>query len=139
MNAPRPMLPLTRAHTSDSRTFGPQFIELAPPWPVGLLNRPIDTATEFAARGPDRSTARPKRSTRRKRSLAHRPAAHAHCTLTAALSTWPLEVRRLTAGCAAETLSGKIPLRCDPDAAMFRDRTSAMGLENRRAPKISQL
>jgi len=42
MNAPRPMLPLTRAHTSDSRTFGPQFFELAPPWPVGLLNRPID-------------------------------------------------------------------------------------------------
>ena len=42
MNAPRPMLPLTRAHTSDSRTFGPQFFELAPPCPVGLLNRPID-------------------------------------------------------------------------------------------------
>ena len=84
MNAPRPMLPLTRVHTSDSRTFGPQFVELAPPWPVGLLNRPIDTSTEFAARGPDRSTARPKRSMRRKRSLAA-PAAHTHCTLTATL------------------------------------------------------
>lgn len=75
--APRPMLPPTRAHASDSRTFGPQFVELPPPWPVGLLNRPIDTATEFAARGPDRPTARPKRSTRRKRSLAA-PACRSH-------------------------------------------------------------
>src|SRR5882672_8769174 len=46
-------------------------------WPVGLLDRPIDTATEFAARGPDRSTAGPKRSTRRKRSLAA-PACRSH-------------------------------------------------------------
>ena len=76
MNAPRPMLPLTRAHTSDSRTFGPQFVELAL-WPVSLLNRPIDTATEFAARGPDWSSARSKRSTRRKRSLAA-PACRSH-------------------------------------------------------------
>lgn len=125
--APRPMLLLTRAHTSDSRTFGPQFVELAPPWPVGLLNRPIDTATEFAARGPDRPTARPKRSTRRKRSLAA-PACRSHalhanrCTAHDRRGHW--RSRRLTAGSATETLSGKIPLRCDPDAAMFRERTS---------------
>jgi hypothetical protein len=40
---------------------------------------------------------------------------------------------RLTAGSATETLSGKIPLRCDPDAAMFRERTSAMGVRREKA------
>jgi len=33
----------------------------------------------------------------------------------------------MTAGSATETLSEKIPFRRDPDAAMFRERTSAMG------------
>ena len=55
--------------------------------------------------------------------ITHRPATHTHC----AWPTWPSEVRRLAAGSATETLSGKIPLRCDPDAAMFREWPSAMG------------
>jgi hypothetical protein len=124
MNAPRPMLPLTRVHTSDLEPS--EFVELAPPWPVGLLNRPIDTSTEFAARGPDRSTARPKRSMRRKRSLAA-PAAH---TLTATLPMTDVAI----GGTAADrrfrdrnTFGKDSVLGATPDAAMFREPTSAMG------------
>ena len=70
MNAPGPMLPLTQVIPEPSHPNSSSFAWLAPPWPVGLLDRPIDTATEFAAGGPDRPTARPKRSTRRKKSPA---------------------------------------------------------------------
>jgi hypothetical protein len=42
-----------------------------------------------------------------------------------------MEVRRLAAGSATETLSRKIPLSCDLDAAKFRERTSAMGHSRR--------
>jgi hypothetical protein len=46
-----------------------------------------------------------------------------------------MEVRRLAAGSATETLSRKIPLSCDLDAAKFRERTSAMGLGRVKTPR----
>ena len=86
MNAPRPMLPLTRAHTSDSRTFGPQFFELAPPCPVGLLNRPIDILQPNLPHEVQIGQRRVRNGQRVGRDHSpHRPAAHTHCTLTAAL------------------------------------------------------
>jgi hypothetical protein len=51
-----------------------------------------------------------------------------HCMLTAALPMTHVAIRGTAAGRFRDRNTfGKIPLRCDPDAAMFRERTSAMG------------